>query len=233
MENSKFVILREIIDHYEVYEQQERENDLLSFTRWMQDRLQEASESNPKKSANPAIENTPKSDSVFIRLDERARFLETVSRIARYHEFYIRKALKDLIINTRQEFLFLQIIQSLGKVKKTDLINILHLEYSTGMDTIRRLTNSGLVHEIQDTHDKRARLLALTEKGESLLGLAIKRVLEENRMFFSAISDNKWKKARMILEDIDAFHNVIYQKHNDKSFSELCNLVDSLKHLHK
>ncbi|MBN1338145.1 MAG: MarR family transcriptional regulator [Bacteroidales bacterium] len=232
MGKNKYAILKQIIDLYEEYELNERHLDLLSFAQWIIRKLDNEPELN-SKSPERRQEYFPDEFPVFKSYDERARFLESVSRIARYHEFYSRKALKDLIINTRLEFLFLQAVGATGKTKKTDLINTFHLEYTTGMDTIRRLSNNGLLAEIQDEEDKRVKLLVLTEKGQHILAQANHRMSEENKMFLMAISDNKWKKATIILEEMDEFHSFVYQNHSDKSFAELCNLMGSLKYLYK
>ncbi len=233
MGKNKYAILKQIIDLYEEFEQNEKHLNLLSFTRWILEKLEDNPELNMKASSEKNPEYDPGQSYITKQFDDRARFLEAVSRIARYHEFYSKKALKDLVINTRLEFLFLQAVRMLEKAKKTDLINIYNLEYTTGMDTIRRLTNNGLLNEIADENDKRARLLALTKKGEEILSLAIRRMNAENKMFLAAINDNKWKKALLTLEEIDELHSVVYQNHNDKPFAELSNLMDSLKHLHR
>jgi DNA-binding MarR family transcriptional regulator len=182
-----------------------------------------------KKHTTPVLEKFPNRT----KLSSKANFLESVSRIARYHDFYIRKALQELNINSRLEFLFLQSVNNLDKARKTDLINMHLLEYTTGMDTIGRLIKNNIIYESQDPNDKRAKLLALTEKGFSVLKQAEKRLSEENEMFFAAINENKWKKALPVIEEIDSFHNSIYSKHNDKPFAEICNLMDSLKYLYK
>ncbi|MDD4143805.1 MAG: MarR family transcriptional regulator, partial [Prolixibacteraceae bacterium] len=216
MGKNKYTILKQIIDLYEEFEKNEAQLNLLTFTRWILERLEDDPELNMKVTLEKNPEYNPGQATVTKHFNERARFLEAVSRIARYHEFYSKKALKDLVINTRLEFIFLQTVKMLEKARKTDLINIYNLEYTTGMDTIRRLTNNGLLNEIHDENDKRARLLALTKKGEEILSLAIKRMNDENRMFLAAINDNKWKKALLTLEEIDELHKVIYQNHNDK-----------------
>ncbi|WP_372949186.1 MarR family winged helix-turn-helix transcriptional regulator [Mariniphaga sp.] len=233
MGKNKYAILKQVIDLYEDYEQNEKHLDLLSFARWITNKLDEEPELNRKVSQDKISGVFTDEVPVTKKFDEKTRFLESVSRIARYHEFYSRKALKDLVINTRLEFLFLQTVDFMEKAKKTDLINIYHLEYTTGMDTIRRLTNNGLLDEVPDESDKRAKLLVLTKKGHEILALANKRMSDENKMFLTAINDNKWKKAMQILEEIDEFHSNVYQNHGDKPFAELCNLMDSLKYLYK
>ncbi len=233
MGKNKYAILKQVIDLYEDYEQNEKHLDLLSFARWITNKLDEEPELNRKVSQDKISGIFTDEVPVTKKFDEKTRFLESVSRIARYHEFYSRKALKDLVINTRLEFLFLQTVDFMEKAKKTDLINIYHLEYTTGMDTIRRLTNNGLLNEVPDETDKRAKLLVLTKKGQEILAQANKRMSDENKMFLTAINDNKWKKAMQILEEIDEFHSNVYQNHGDKPFAELCNLMDSLKYLYK
>jgi len=166
-------------------------------------------------------------------LDERTRFLEYISRIARLQEFYTRKFLSELTINNRTEYIFLNTIHLMSRARKTDLINIHMVEYTTGMDTIKRLISSGLIEEMQDESDKRAKLLVLSKKGKKVLDEANKKIDEEKNMFLSCISANKWKKTLAVLEEIDDFHNDIYLRYNDKTSSELLNLMASLKHLPK
>jgi len=226
---NKYTILKQLLDFYEDYEESTKNLDVLDFAHWIINRLHEEPDLNKSISRNTNESSFPFKN----KLDEKTRFLEATARIARYHEFYIRKFLKDMVINTRLEFLFLQCVNIMGKAKKTDLINIYHLEYTTGMDTIRRLVNNGLLKEVQDENDKRIKLLMMTETGKSVYEQSKKRIHDESNLFFTAINDNKWKKVLPVLEEIDDFHNSIYQKHSNKPTAELSNLMDSLKHLFK
>ena len=101
------------------------------------------------------------------------------------------------------------------------------------MDTINRLIKNEILYETKDASDKCVKLLALTEKGISKLKQAEKRIAEENEMFFAVLNENKWKKALSVIEEIDRLHNSVYLKHNKKPFVEICNLMGSLKYLHK
>lgn len=229
---NNYVLLKQIIDFFEEYELEEKQLDLLGFSFWMISKLNldlDSIKNATKKNATTIPQDYPGR----INNNNKTSFLESISRIARYHDFYIRKALQELNINSRLEFLFLQSVNNMDKAKKTDLINMHLLEYTTGMDTISRLIKNNIIFESQDPNDKRAKLLALTDKGISVLKQAENRINEENEMFFAAINENKWKKALPVIEEIDSFHNLIYSKHNDKPFAEICNLMDSLKYLHK
>jgi DNA-binding MarR family transcriptional regulator len=166
-------------------------------------------------------------------LDQKTRFQEYISRIARFEEFYIRKYLIDLPLNSRLEFIFLSTVKNIENVRKTDLINMHLVEYTTGMDTIRRLIKNNLLKEQPDTQDKRAKLLMLTIEGENILKKANKQIEEARTIFVSCISPNKWKKTLATLKEIEEFHNSIYLNHYDKPYAEISNLMDSLKYLYK
>lgn len=226
---NKYTILKQLLDLYEDYEESSKNLDVLDFAHWIINRLHEEPDLNKSVFRNITDSSFPFKN----QMDEKLRFLEVTARITRYHEFYIRKFLKDMIINTRLEFLFLQCVDIMDKAKKTDLINIFHLEYTTGMDTIRRLVNNGLLKEVQNENDKRIKLLIMTDAGKSVYEQSKKRIQDESSLFFTAINDNKWRKALPVLEQIDDFHNSVYQKHSNKTTAELSNLMDSLKHLFK
>ena len=231
---NKYAVLKQLIDLFEHYELENKQSDVLNFVQWAVDKLREEPEL-PEDIVNKTTSTRYQGSSIPFKnhFDDKIRFLEAVAGIARYHEFYTRKALKDMVINTRLEFLFLQAVDMLEKAKKTDLINIYHLEYTTGMDTIRRLINNNLLYEIQDETDKRIKLLIMSDFGRVVYEQAKKRINDESTMFFTAISDNKWKKVLPALEEIDDFHNDVFQKHNNKPFAELSNLMGSLRHLHR
>ncbi len=231
--SEKYNILKQIIDFWEIYEREEDQLTTLDFAKWMVFRIQEEPELNRKIIRNKLSNELSQNAGYLDNLDEKAQFLEYISRIARLQDYYTRKFFSELPVNTRLEFLFLQTVHLMDKAKKTDLINVHLVEYTTGMDTIRRLVNNGLLKEMQDNSDKRAKLLVLTKEGEKVLERAKRKIDDERNMFLACISANKWKKALPVLKEMNDFHYHIYLNHNDKPHAELLNLMDSLKHLYK
>lgn len=225
-----YSLLRQIINLVEEFEQENQPAGILDFVHWIIEKHNSNSEISEPFSHGKKNVTTVEDHQIFENRRPETRFLEYVARIARYHEFYVRKALQEYDINTRVEFLLLQTVEKSELVKKTDLINIHLLEYTTGMDTIHRLIKKELIKEVQSTTDKRVKLLTITTHGKEVISQTSKRILEENEMFFLAIN-NRWKKMPLLLEEIDRFHNNIYQKHNSKPFAEINNLMDSLKYL--
>jgi DNA-binding MarR family transcriptional regulator len=231
MEN-RYDILKQIIDQFEKYESENQRVTLSDFSRWLSVRVKQQPEE-PETIITEFKALRAGKSSYSKNPDEGTRFLEYISRISKYHEFYIRKSLTDTPLNSRLEFLFLQTVNQLERAKKTDLLGLHLVEYSTCMDTIKRLVNNNLLLEVQDDNDKRVKLLKITEQGKSVLKNAEIRIVNEKMMFLACISPNKWRKTLPVLQEMDEFHNSVYLKHNNKPFAELLNLMDSLKYLHQ
>lgn len=229
--NNRYGDLKQLIDLWEEYEDHSTQANLQEFAGWLNDKVAEKPAKN-EKSIYIRVSNPPAIYAQTLQnFNDETLFLEYISRIARFHEFYTRKFLEGLLINSRLEYQFLQTVHLLQKAKKTDLISLLLVEYTTGMDIIKRLINNGLLLETQNENDKRVKMLELTNEGNTLLTLADKRIKEERLMFLECISMNKWKKTMPYLKELSEFHNSIYIHHNNKPYSELLNLMDSLKHL--
>ena len=230
---NKYNSIKRLIELWEAYEDETDQQELLEFAEWLTIKLTEKPDLNLKLSKKRVKNEAPENIALFKSLDEPIRFLEYTSRISRLHDFYIKKFFIDLPINNRLEYLFLYTVNEKKEAKKTELINTHMVDYTTGMDTIKRLVNNGLLEEMPDETDKRAKLLVITNKGKQILELSGRKVSDEIHMFLACISMNKWKKTLSVFEEINEFHTGIYQTHNDKTPAELMNLMDSLKHLYR
>lgn len=231
--SDRYNSIKRLIELWEVFEEETDKRDFPEFARWLTFRLKERPELNIKLSGKKVKHKEPENISLFKALDEPVRFLEYTSRISKLHDFYIKKFLSELPINNRLEYLFLFTVDKKREVKKTELINTHLVDYTTGMDTIKRLVNNGLLEEMADENDKRAKLLVITEEGKQVLESSGRKITDEIHMFLACISMNKWKKTLSVFEEINGFHSGIYQTHSDKTAAEMMNLMDSLKHLYR
>lgn len=230
---NRYNSIKRLIEFWEAYEDDTEKHELLEFAEWLTTKLKEKPELNFKTTPKRIKHEEPGNILLFKELDEPSRFLEYTSRISRLHDFYIKKFFNDLPINNRLEYLFLYTVSRKKEAKKTELINTHLVDYTTGMDTIKRLVTNGLLDEKPDETDKRAKLLIITNKGREVLEHSGKKLADEIHMFLACISMNKWKKTLTVFEEINEFHSEVYQTHNDKTPAELVNLMDSLKHLYR
>ena len=98
--------IKQLIPLLEEYDRNHSDFNLRDFAGWIIRKCDDESEPLLLQS-QPLQTNLPQSR--YNPGDEKKRFLETIARLARFHEFYVRKGLKEMMINTRLEFLFLQI----------------------------------------------------------------------------------------------------------------------------
>lgn len=229
----KYNSIKKLIELWESYEEETDQQEMLEFAEWLAIRLKEKPELNLKLTKKRVKIEEPENIMLFKKMEEPIRFLEYASRISRFHDFYIKKFFIDLPINNRLEYLFLHTVYEKKGAKKTELINTHLVDYTTGMDIIKRLVNNQLLEEMPDESDKRVKLLIITKEGEQILAIAKNKIDDEIHMFLACISMNKWKKTLSVFEEINEFHSGIYQVHNDKTPAELLNLMDSLKHLYR
>lgn len=235
----RYQSIRRLIELWERYEDETGKQELSHFSVWLQSNINESPGITGGSVLN--LMDVGREDKLQLKerikitqnLQEPMKFLEYITRIARLHDYYLKKFLEELPINSRIEYLFINSIASGGRVKKTDLINAHLTDYTTGMDIIKRLVNNGLLAEMPDTSDRRAKILEITAQGQSVLLEAERRVNEEAQMFLACTSMNKWKKTIPLFEKLNDFQSEIFAAHGDKTPLELMNLMDSLKHLHK
>lgn len=233
MKNNKYQTIKRLITYWEEFEETNSNVTLQGFGQWLiQNSIKETSSNNIFN--NKAIDlDLP----VYLKyeqsLDQENHLLDLISRLARLQEFYIRKFLSNLPINTRLEFIFLYTIDLMGDAKKTDIINVHLVEFTTGMDIIKRLINQGLIKESLNKSDRRSKLIHTTEEGKAVLNKSMRQMDTEKEMFLACLNANKWKKIISTLEELNSFHNNIYLKHNSKNDAELINLVASLKYLNR
>lgn len=232
MANKYNSVLR-LIELWQVYEEEHDAPQLCNFASWMTEKLQSEPDLNVVSAPKRAKIDEPANAVLFQQMDESARFLEYLSRIARLHDFYIKKFFGELQINNRLDYLFLYTLRVKQSAKKSELINLHLVDYTTGMDIIKRLIANGLLNESPDETDKRAKILSVTPAGLSVLEQSERKLAEETKVFLACINTNKWKKSLSLLEEINKFHSGIFMAHNDKTPAELSNLMDSLKHLHR
>lgn len=223
--------IKQLIDLWETFENETGQQNMIDFNEWLSQKLKLNPDEIATSNRKERIEKSESAD-LFRNFNEPSQLLEYISRIARLHDFYVRKFFSDLEIKNRLEYLFLYTVHVKKSARKTELIYTHLVDYTTGMDTIKRMVNHGLLEEATDEADKRAKLVVITLKGQEVLNQAQKKISDEIQMFLEPIHTNKWKKILPFLEDVNLFHSDIYLDHSDKTPAELMNLMGSLKHLH-
>ena len=103
------------------------------------------------------------------RIMNGAYLLKTLGRILSAYSLYFRSAVNHIGIPPAESFYYLNGLLHLGEVRKSDLINYMFAETTTGMEVINRLIREDKIDERTSPDDKRAKLIKITGKGITAL----------------------------------------------------------------
>lgn len=153
--------------------------------------------------------------------DSAAVLLRIMGRIMSAFGFYHRSAMTQIKMPSSESFFFLNGLAHLGEVKKTDLINYLFFEYTTGMEAINKLIKNGLVKEKQDLDDKRAKLLSLTAEGKKELKEGYKQSSKVSEVIFKDVNPDVIHLCIHLLKQIEEKHSKLVVEMKNESFEEI------------
>ncbi|QHT66225.1 MarR family transcriptional regulator [Rhodocytophaga rosea] len=148
-----------------------------------------------------------------------------MGRITSAYSLYHRAAMSKTKLPSPESFYFLNGLAHLGEVKKTDLINYLFYEYTTGMEVISKLLKDNLILEKVDLADKRAKLISLTAKGKQVLNGSYIQSAKVSEMIFNGMNNDSIKLCIELLVDIEEKHSKWVPELKNKEFDEMYHTI--------
>ncbi len=146
----------------------------------------------------------------------------------RYAVVYFKKALKEGNINTLDEFSFLITLMTYPSLTKTDLIQKLIMEKTSGVEVIKRLLKHGLIEEFANPNDKRSVLVAITTKGKEELSSLLPRMGLVGSVVVGNLNPTEVSSLSYLLRKLDYYHNDIFLHHRNLSLDELNSHMNKL-----
>ena len=132
---------------------------------------------------------------------------EKLSRVSRLWKMVADRELEPLNL-TYPRWTALWKLYRLGdNVSQKHLAEALEIELASLMRTLKLLEEQSLVSRRCCDHDKRARIVTLTDEGKALLTQMEDRILQVRRKLLSGISDEEQNKMSLILEQMA--HNAL------------------------
>jgi DNA-binding MarR family transcriptional regulator len=159
------------------------------------------------------------------RQQQLGGLLKIVGRITSAYAFYHRAAMAKSGLPTAESFYYLNGLRFLGEVRKTELINYLFAEYTTGMEAISRLLEGSYIVERADPADKRAKLIKLTEEGNQALTKAYEYASKAAEMVFSEVQADTIELAQTLLRPIEQRNTQLLSSLKTKEFDTMYNQV--------
>ena len=159
------------------------------------------------------------------RIMNGAYLLKTLGRILSAYSLYFRSAVNHIGIPPAESFYYLNGLLHLGEVRKSDLINYMFAETTTGMEVINRLIRENKIDERTSPDDKRAKLIKITEKGITALDEYYKISGKVVEMTFKGIDDDILTDCYEMLKYCEQRNSAVAIELKNKPFDQMYELA--------
>lgn len=219
----KYEGIQQLIQLWQDFEEINPKGEIQNFAEWL---LHTNPTINQKNKRDEELQSHLGETSEVRKEDEDKRlFLDLLSRITRLQDFYTKKLFEGLPLNNMQEFSFLFAVNKQTSFRKKEIINYHHVEYTTGIDIIKRLIRMDLLSEFQDPTDKRSKRLKITSEGKRVLMEALITLKKVEDLFFKDMDQNEWKACLPVLSRLESYHSGIFVRNNTANSAQILDLL--------
>lgn len=154
---------------------------------------------------------------------------KALNRLSKMAIFYSKKNLVELELKTLEDFVFLRNLAELGPLTKKQLIDAHIIEYTTGIEIIKRLIQLGLVKEKENLEDKRATMIFMTPKGKAMLEKCYPYMGQIGSVIFGPLNDEETSQLAYLLTKLDTIHSNLYHTQRNASLDELQKIIKAIE----
>nr|WP_314490360.1 MarR family winged helix-turn-helix transcriptional regulator [uncultured Chryseobacterium sp.] len=133
----------------------------------------------------------------------------------RYAKTYSKSAISDTEFSTQEDFIYLINLKSFGTMSKIDLIKKNIHDKPVGNLIINRLLKHGWIVQNESLHDKRIKLVRITEKGCQALESQMIKIRQATQIVSGNLNHSEKMDLIRILNKLNDFHHPIYSKNID------------------
>jgi len=139
----------------------------------------------------------------------------------RYAKSYIKKVLIGSNLQTPDEFSFLITLMTYDNLTKSELITKQVMEKTSGTEVLRRLIKKGMIAEAADKNDKRSIRVSITQLGSEEIIKMLPLMSKVTKIVVGNLTSEEINTLSYLLKKLNYFHNDIYLKKKDQSFSDI------------
>ncbi len=193
-------LLKALIPELERFAQTTTAAELPDFVAWLHQRHA------PRPAAPdhaPVLQEPP----YLNALSPRLQLLPLVVRLNYFTHAAIERLFADLPVPALREFSVLGVAANNGAPTKSEIAATALLEFSTVTEVTRRLVKAGLLLEVTDPQDRRARRLPITETGQRVYQEARERLEQLTKQLYDPLTQADQLELRRLLSILNAVHS--------------------------
>ncbi len=132
-----------------------------------------------------------------------------INYLFKFTKGYTKTALMNSTISTIDDFVFLASLGREESIRKVDLIKQNMMETPSGVEVIKRLIKSALVSEFDDTEDRRAVRLKITDAGKKELFSIFNEMNKVGKVLAGNLSEQEIVQLHSLLEKLFDHHQTL------------------------
>ena len=214
-----YKLFHQLIDEMELYENNGNA-DMSQFAEWLYRRHTPAPYSHAKR-YDDAQTIPPQGGT-------RAQITQLLVLMYKYLKFYLKKYFEDKPLSSPDDFGFLASLFLENDMQKNELIAKNTMEFTSGMEIIKRLERAQLIESFDDPNDRRAKRVCITAAGRALIISMFPTMGEIGKLAMGDLTESEQTYLLSLLHRLNHFHNPIF--HEEKN-SELNAILDKYKNL--
>lgn len=130
----------------------------------------------------------------------------------RYTRVYSKMALKDSPLASVDDFVILMNLNG-RETTKSAAIERSQLDFNTGIGIIRRLLKLGILREFSSPEDRRAKQIAITEKGQEIIGGVLERMAPVANIVMGDLAAEEKEILLRLLGQLEQYHQKNKARH--------------------
>jgi DNA-binding MarR family transcriptional regulator len=210
-----------LLEEYEAQKSSAENADIESFAAWLNTRVAINKLVKDKRIPAASEDMANRGEDMPVTLGKLVYYMY------RYARFYTKKALKDQALHSLDEFTFLVTMMHMPPISKTELINKMVYDKTSGMEIIKRLIRDGLLAETDNPDDKRSKLVTITDLGRGVLFSSFGELGKVSRIIPGNLTSDELYTLIHLLDKLDVHHLEIWNNERD---SDLDTIIASTKH---
>lgn len=144
-----------------------------------------------------------------------------ISLMNRYAKLYLKKAFKQSLIRSSEEFSFLITLMTRESMTKQEMITQQVMEKTSGIEIINRLIRLNLLSQCQDEQDARASRIQITDLGKMEMYKILPAMQQVAKIVTANLSELEKGQLAYTLRKLDHFHNDIFLHMKDSGIDEI------------
>lgn len=153
--------------------------------------------------------------------DKPAQATQLIALMYKYLKFYLRKIFAPTPLVVPDDFGFLATLFMEGDLLKHELIAKNTLEFSSGVEIIKRLEKRKLLISKPDKNDRRARRVAITDAGRACLLAILPQMSRVGRLAMGQLTDDEQAQLLSLLRKLNDFHAPIFEAEKQQEAEQI------------